>query len=101
MAYNNSCTPSQRRYIEVLAKDLTDEQLNTAIRKTGTSSTRVYGSMHTRNQRLQHLTKDYASTLINLLKDQKYVDSLIATDGHEEEGGELGGGANDTSRSHG
>lgn len=40
--------------------------------------------MHTRNQRLQHLTKDYASTLINLLKDQKYVDSLIATDGHEK-----------------
>ena len=53
MAYNNSCTPSQRRYIEVLAKDLTDEQLNTAIRKTGTSSTRVYGSLHTRDQELR------------------------------------------------
>lgn len=86
MAYNNSCTPSQRRYIEVLAKDLTDDQLNTAIRKTGTSSTRVYGSLHTRNQRLQHLTKGYASALISLLKDEEYVNSLIATDGHEEEG---------------
>lgn len=86
MAYNNSCTPSQRRYIEVLAKDLTDDQLNVAIRKTGTSSTRVYGSMLTRNQRLQHLTKDYASALISLLKDEEYVNSLIATDGHEEEG---------------
>lgn len=91
MAYNNSCTASQRRYIEALAKNLTDDQLNTAIRKTGTSSNRVYGSMHTRNQRLQHLTKDYASTLITLLKDEEYVDSLIATDGHEktdEEDGE-------------
>lgn len=86
MANNNSCTAAQRRYIEVLAKDLTDEQLNRAIHKTGTSSTRVYGSMHTRNQRLQHLTKDYASTLITLLKDQEYVNSLVATDGHEEEG---------------
>lgn len=86
MAYNNSCTAAQRRYIEVLAKDLTDDQLNVAIRKTGTSSNRVYGSMHTRNQRLQHLTKDYASTLISLLKDEEYVNSLVATDGHEEEG---------------
>lgn len=34
MAYNDSCTAAQRRYIEVLAKDLTDKQLNTAIRKT-------------------------------------------------------------------
>lgn len=84
MAYNNSCTAAQRRYIEVLAKDLTDEQLNMAIRKTGTSSTRVYGSMHTRNQRLQHLTKDYASTLITLLKDEEYVNSLVATDGYEK-----------------
>ena len=42
--------------------------------------------MHTRNQRLQHLTKDYASTLISLLKDEEYVNSLVATDGHEEEG---------------
>ena len=84
MAYNNSCTAAQRRYIEVLAKDLTDDQLNVAIRKTGTSSNRVYGSMHTRNQRLQHLTKDYASTLINLLKVEEYVNSLIATDGHEK-----------------
>ena len=84
MAYNNSCTAAQRRYIEVLAKDLTDDQLNVAIRKAGTSSNRVYGSMHTRNQRLQHLTKDYASTLINLLKDEEYVNSLIATDGHEK-----------------
>ena len=86
MANNNSCTAAQRRYIEVLARDLTDDQLNTAIRKTGTSSTRVYGSMHTRNQRLQHLTKNYASALITLLKDEEYVNSLIATDGHEEEG---------------
>lgn len=86
MAYNNSCTAAQRRYIEVLAKDLTDDQLNVAIRKTGTSSNRVYDSMHTRNQRLQHLTKDYASTLITLLKDEEYVNSLVATDGHEEEG---------------
>ena len=39
MAYNNGCTAAQRRYIEVLAEDLTDDQLNTAIRKTGTSST--------------------------------------------------------------
>lgn len=62
------------------------DQLNVAIRKTGTSSTRVYGSMHTRNQRLQHLTKDYASALIDLLKDEEYVNSLVATDGHEEEG---------------
>ena len=84
MAYNNSCTAAQRRYIEVLAKDLSDDQLYTAIRKTGTSSTRVYGSVHTRNQRLQHLTKDYASTLISLLKDEEYVNSLIATDGHEK-----------------
>lgn len=84
MAYNNSCTPSQRRYIEALARDLTDDQLNRAIRKTGTSSTRVYGSMHTRNQRLQHLTKDCASALITLLKDEEYVNSLIATDGHEK-----------------
>lgn len=86
MANDNSCTAAQRRYIEVLAQDLTDDQLNVAIRKTGTISTRVYGSMHTRNQRLQHLTKDYASTLINLLKDEEYVNSLVATDGHEEEG---------------
>lgn len=86
MAYNNSCTPSQRHYIEVLAKDLTDDQLNTAIRKTGTSSTRVYGSLHTRNQRLKYLTKNYASALITLLKDEEYVNSLVATDGHEEEG---------------
>lgn len=90
MAYNNSCTAAQRRYIEVLAKDLTDDQLNVAIRKTGTSSNRVYGSMHTRNQRLQHLTKDYASTLINLLKDEEYVNSLIATDGHEKTNEEEG-----------
>lgn len=86
MANDNSCTAAQRRYIEVLAKDLSDDQLNTAIRKTGTSSTRVYGSMHTRNQRLKYLTKNYASTLISLLKDEEYVNSLIATDGHEEEG---------------
>lgn len=84
MAYNNSCTAAQRRYIEVLAKDLTDDQLNTAIRKTGTSSGRVYSSVETRNQRLKHLTKDYASALINLLKDEEYVNSLVATDGHEK-----------------
>jgi hypothetical protein len=87
MAYDNSCTAAQRRYIEVLAKDLTDEQLNTAIRKTGTSSNRVYGSIYTRrNQRLKYLTKNYASALINLLKDEEYVNSLVAADGHEEEG---------------
>lgn len=86
MAYNNSCTPSQRRYIEVLAKDLTDDQLNTAIRKTGTSSGCVYSSVATRNQRLKYLTKNYASALIDLLKDEEYVNSLVATDGHEEEG---------------
>lgn len=86
MAYNNSCTPSQRRYIEVLAKDLTDDQLNTAIRKTGTSSGCVYSSVATRNQRLKYLTKNYASALITLLKDEEYVNSLVATDGHEEEG---------------
>lgn len=40
--------------------------------------------MHTRNQRLQHLTKDYASALITLLKDEEYVNSLIATDGYEK-----------------
>ena len=84
MAYDNSCTAPQRRFIEALAKDLTDEQLNTAIRKTGTSSGRVYSSVETRNQRLKHLTKNYASTLINLLKDEEYVNSLIATDGHEK-----------------
>lgn len=85
MANDNSCTAAQRRYIEVLAKDLTDEQLNTAIRKTGTSSNRVYGSIYTRrNQRLQYLTKNYASALITLLKDEEYVNSLIATDGHEK-----------------
>lgn len=86
MAYNNSCTPSQRRYIEVLAKDLTDDQLNTAIRKTGTNSGCVYSSVATRNQRLKYLTKNYASALIDLLKDEEYVNSLVATDGHEEEG---------------
>lgn len=86
MAYDNSCTAPQRRFIEALAKDLTDEQLNTAIRKTGTSSGRVYSSVETRNQRLKHLTKNYASTLIDLLKDEEYVNSLVATDGHEEEG---------------
>lgn len=86
MAYDNSCTAPQRRFIEALAKNLTDEQLNTAIRKTGTSSGRVYSSVETRNQRLKHLTKNYASTLIDLLKDEEYVNSLIATDGHEEEG---------------
>lgn len=87
MANDNSCTAAQRRYIEVLAKDLSDDQLNTAIRKTGTSSNRVYGSIYTRrNQRLKYLTKNYASTLISLLKDEEYVNSLIATDGHEEEG---------------
>lgn len=87
MAYNNSCTAPQRRFIEALAKDLTDEQLNTAIRKTGTSSNRVYGSIYTRrNQRLKYLTKNYASALITLLKDEEYVNSLVATDGHEEEG---------------
>lgn len=90
MANDNGCTAAQRRYIEVLAQNLTDDQLNVAIRKTGTSSTRVYGSMHTRNQRLQHLTKDYASTLINLLKDEEYVNSLIATDGHEKSDEEEG-----------
>ena len=84
MAYDNCCTAPQRRFIEALAKDLTDEQLNTAIRKTGTSSGRVYSSVETRNQRLKHLTKNYASTLINLLKDKEYVNSLIATDGHEK-----------------
>lgn len=87
MANNNSCTAAQRRYIEVLAKDLTDDQLNTAIRKTGTSSNHVYRSLYTRrNQRLKYLTKNYASALITLLKDEEYVNSLIATDGHEEEG---------------
>ena len=86
MAYDNSCTAPQRRFIEALAKNLTDEQLNTAIRKTGTSSGRVYSSVETRNQRLKHLTKNYASTLIDLLKDEEYMNSLVATDGHEEEG---------------
>lgn len=86
MAYDNSCTAPQRRFIEALAKDLTDEQLNTAIRKTGTSSGRVYSSVETRNQRFKHLTKNYASALIDLLKDEEYVNSLVATDGHEEEG---------------
>lgn len=86
MAYDNSCTAPQRRFIEALAKDLTDEQLNTAIRKTGTSSGCVYNRTMTRNQRLKYLTKNYASTLIDLLKDEEYVNSLVATDGHEEEG---------------
>jgi hypothetical protein len=86
MAYDNSCTAPQRRFIEALAKDLTDEQLNMAIRKTGTSSGCVYSSVATRNQRLKYLTKNYASALIDLLKDEEYVNSLVATDGHEEEG---------------
>lgn len=86
MAYDTSCTAPQRRFIEALAKDLTDEQLNTAIRKTGTSSGRVYSSVETRNQRLKHLTKNYASALIDILKDEEYMNSLVATDGHEEEG---------------
>ena len=84
MAYDNSCTAPQRRFIEALAKDLTDEQLNTAIRKTGTSSGCVYSSVETRNQRLKYLTKNYASALIDLLKDEEYVNSLVATDGHEK-----------------
>ena len=31
-------------------------------------------------------TKNYASALIDILKDEEYMNSLVATDGHEEEG---------------
>ena len=85
MARNNNSTEAQRRYIESLAKNLTDEQLSQAIRKTGSASDKAHDHQATRNQRLSHLTKAYASTLIELLKDEEYVNSLIATDEHEHE----------------
>lgn len=84
MAYNYGSTSSQRRYIESLAKKLTDCQLDKAIRRTGTSSSCVYNRTMTRNQRLKYLTKNYASILIDLLLDREYVDSLVATDGYED-----------------
>lgn len=84
MAQNNSSTPAQRSFIISLAKDLTDEQLSAAIRKTGSSSDRAHMTTLNRNQRLQHLTKTYASKLIDLLKDKEFVSSLIVTEEHEE-----------------
>lgn len=86
MAQNNS-SPAQRSFIISLAKDLTDEQLSVAIRKTGTSSDRAHMTTLNRNQRLQHLTKTYASKLIDLLKDKEFVNSLIVTEEHEEKKG--------------
>lgn len=85
MARNNNSTEAQRRFIEVLTKDLTDEQLSRAIRKTGSASNKAHDHRATRNQRLSCLTKAYASALIELLKDEEYMNSLVATDGHEEE----------------
>lgn len=85
MARNNNSTEAQRRYIESLAKNLTDEQFSQAIRKTGSASDKAHDHRATRNQRLSHLTKAYASTLIELLRDEEYVNSLIATDEHEDE----------------
>lgn len=87
MAQNNSSTPAQRSFIISLAKDLTDEQLSAAIRKTGSSSDRAHMTTLNRNQRLQHLTKSYASKLIDLLKDKEFVNSLIVTEEHEEKKG--------------
>ena len=53
MARNNNSTEAQRRYIESLAKNLTDEQLSQAIRKTGSASDKAHDHQATRNQRIR------------------------------------------------
>lgn len=64
-------TPAQRRYLEALTQNLTEEQFMDQVRATGSASDRI-ASPHlftTKNQRLALLTKAQASAMITNLKN--------------------------------
>lgn len=66
-------TESQRRFIESLAKNLTDAEFIAAIGKTGHTgwAATVTVLPGTRNQALCGITKTQASALIDILKNGK------------------------------
>ena len=70
MSNTNGSTAAQRRYITALAKNYTAAQVTKLIKSTGTDSARALDERATLNQRLTHLTKSYASKLIEILKDE-------------------------------
>lgn len=66
---NTTSTEAQRRFIESLARTLTDEQLAEQIASTGhTGRAASVLSWGTRNQALKGITKIQASALIGQLK---------------------------------
>lgn len=66
---NTSSTESQRRFIESLAKNLSDEELCAAIKQSGHAGAASWMiGVGTRNQALKGVTKSQASKLIDILK---------------------------------
>lgn len=77
MSNTNGSTTAQRRYIAALAKNYTAAQVTKLIKATGTDSARALDERATLNQRLTHLTKNYASKLIDILKDEDKTAIII------------------------
>lgn len=77
MSNTNGSTAAQRRYIAALAKNYTAAQVTKLIKATGTDSARALDERSTLNQRLTHLTKNYASKMIAILKDEDKVAVII------------------------
>lgn len=77
MSNTNGSTAAQRRYIAALAKNYTAAQVTKLIKATGTDSARALDERATLNQRLTHLTKSYASKLIDILKDEDKTARII------------------------
>lgn len=77
MSNTNGSTAAQRRYIAALAKNYTAAQMTKLIKATGTDSARALDERATLNQRLTHLTKNYASKLIEILKDEDKTAKII------------------------
>lgn len=77
MSNTNGSTAAQRRYIAALAKNYTAAQMTKLIKATGTDSARALDERATLNQRLTHLTKSYASKLIEILKDEDKTARII------------------------
>jgi hypothetical protein len=77
MSNTNGSTGAQRRYIAALAKNYTAAQVTKLIKATGTDSARALDERSTLNQRLTHLTKNYASKMITILKDEDKAAIII------------------------
>ena len=77
MSNTNGSTAAQRRYIAALAKNYTAAQVTKLIKATGTDSARALDERSTLNQRLTHLTKNYASKMITILKDEDKAAIII------------------------